>query len=125
MRTEKLSGTLEEQCEFLYELANEKMGQGNYSGAYHALKEILKHVPDHAAANELMVYVKQKKSEQRKLLLMGILGAVLFVGLGTALQLSNDLLFILLAIVGVVVGFVVGNLLLRRNPNDELITSDR
>ncbi|MCB0060517.1 MAG: hypothetical protein KDE19_00310 [Caldilineaceae bacterium] len=111
MRKEKLSGTLEEQCEFLYQLAQEKLADGNYSGAYHALKEILRHVPDYKEAPQLLAHVQQKKSEQRKLLLMGLLGAVLFTGFGTLIQLSNDLIFILLAIVGAVVGFVVGSLL--------------
>lgn len=110
MRKEQLTGTLEEQCAFLYQLAQEKMTQGNYAGAYHALKEILKHVPEHADAAALLRYVEYKKKEQRQLLLIGLLGGVLFVGLGTFFQLSNDLIFILLAIVGIVVGFLLGNL---------------
>ena len=39
-RKQTLIGTLDEQCEFLYDLALEKMDQGNYTGAAHALKEI-------------------------------------------------------------------------------------
>lgn len=121
MRKEKLTGTLEEQCEFLYQIAQEKMADGNYSGAYHALKEILRHVPDYKEAPQLFAYVQQKKSEQRKLLFMGLLGAVLFVGIGTLIQVSNDLIFILMAIVGTVVGFVIGNLLLGQRSNKRQI----
>ncbi len=114
MRTEKLSGTLEEQCEFLYQLAQEKAAQGNYTGAAHVLKEIVKHVPDYEDAPQLLRDVQKKKAEQRNLLLMGLLGAALFTGIGTITQVPNDLIFILLAIVGAVVGYIVGSLLLRK-----------
>ena len=46
MRRQQLSGTLDEQCAFLYELALEKMEQGNFTGAYHALKEVARHQPN-------------------------------------------------------------------------------
>lgn len=113
MRTEKLSGTLEEQCEFLYQLAQEKAAQGNYTGAVHVLKEIVKHVPDYKDAPNLLHDLQKKKAEQRNLLLMGLLGAALFTGIGTLIQVPNDLIFILLAIIGAVVGYIVGSLLLR------------
>ena len=37
MPKQKLTGTLDEQCEFLYGLAITKMAEGNYTGAKHAL----------------------------------------------------------------------------------------
>ena len=119
MRTEKLSGSLEEQCEFLYQLAQEKMAEGNYTGAYHILQEILKHVPDYKEAPQLLHHVKQKKGEQRTLLFTGLFGAILFTGIGTLLQVSNDLIFILLAIFGIIVGYVVGSFLLARRQNKQ------
>lgn len=109
MRRQTLEGTLEEQCAFLYQLAEEKAAQGNYAGAFHLLKEIVAHRPDYKDAAQRLEKVKQKKKEQRQLLLAGLFGAILFIGIGTLLQLSNDLLFILLAILGAVVGFAIAN----------------
>ena len=117
MRTQTLTGTLEEQCAFLYQLAQEKLAQGNYTGAAHVLQEIVKHLPNYRDAAQLLAETKRKKAEQRNLLLSGLLGAVVAVAIGTWWQLSNDLLFILLAIVGTVIGFVVGNLLIGRRHN--------
>ena len=114
MRTEKLAGTLEEQCAFLYELAQNKMAEGNYTGAAHLLNEIVKYDPGYENAALLLAKVKQQKRSQRNLLLTAILGASLFIGLGTIFQISNDLIFILLAVIGAVVGFGVGSLFIGR-----------
>ena len=114
MRTQTLTGTLEEQCAFLYQLAQEKLAQGNYTGAAHVLQEIVKHLPNYRDAAQLLVETKRKKAEQRNLLLSGLLGAMLAVALGTLLQLPNDLLFILLAVVGAVLGFIVSNAFIGR-----------
>ena len=109
MPTKTLTGTLEEQCAFLYQLAQEKSAQGNYTGAVHLFQEIIKHAPDYRDTVQLLAETKRKKAEQRNLLLSGLLGAMLAVGVGTVLQIPNDLLFILLAVVGAVLGFIVGN----------------
>jgi hypothetical protein len=115
-----LSGTLEEQCEFLYQLAQEKMTQGNYTGATHALQEIVKHAPTFRDAAALLDEAKQKKAEQRSLLFSAMGGAALFIALGTILQLPNDWLFLTFAIVGALLGFAIGNVFeirKRRNQN--------
>jgi hypothetical protein len=109
MPKQLLAGTLEEQCEFLYNLAQEKMAQGNFTGAEYALAEVVKHAPDFRDAQALLAEARARKAAQRRLLIAGILGAILFVGFGTLLELSNDLLLIGLALVGVVVGYGVGN----------------
>ena len=114
MPTQTLTGTLEEQCAFLYQLAQEKSAQGNYTGAVHLFQEIIKHAPDYRDTVQLLVETKRKKAEQRNLLLSGLLGAMLAVGVGTVLQIPNDLLFILLAVVGAVLGFIVGNAFMGR-----------
>lgn len=111
MQKKELTGTLEEQCAFLYDLAQEKIADGNYTGAAHILKEIVKHAPDYRDAAELLRVAQQRKSEQRVLLTGGIVGAVLFVGIGTLIQIPNDLLFILFAIVGAIVGYVGANII--------------
>jgi hypothetical protein len=109
MPKQLLVGTLEEQCEFLYNLAQEKMAQGNFTGAAYALAEVVKHRPDFRDAQALLAEARARKSAQRRLLIAGILGAIVFVGIGSLLQLSNDLALIGLALVGVVVGYGAGN----------------
>ena len=109
MPKQTLAGTLEEQCAFLYELAQEKMAQGNYTGAVHALAEVVKHAPSFRDAPALLEEAKRKKAEQRRMIFLALGGAALFVGLGTILQLPNDWLFLLFAVVGALLGFGVGN----------------
>lgn len=111
MPKQTLTGTLEEQCEFLYQLAQEKMAQGNYTGAVHALQEVTKHAPTFRDAAALLREAKQKKAEHQRLLFMAMGGAALFIALGTVLQLPNDWLFLLFAAVGALLGYGVANFL--------------
>lgn len=107
MRKQELTGSLEEQCATLYDIAVEKMAQGNYTGAYHALKDIAKHKPDFRDVEQLFAEAKAKKSEQRFLLLLSILGATLFVWIGSQMQIANDLIFIVVAVIGGLLGYVI------------------
>jgi len=109
MPKQLLTGTLEEQCDFLYNLAVEKMAQGNFTGAVHALQEVVTHAPDFRNAQALLAEAKTRKASQSRLLVAGLVGALLFVGIGTVLRIPNDLLFILLALVGALVGYGIGN----------------
>ncbi len=111
MPSQKLTGTLEEQCEFLYNLALEKMSQGNYTGAIHALKEIVKYKPDYRDAAQLLAKAKQRKSEQTFLLLMAVFGATVMVAIGGAIGVPNDLIFLVFVIIGALIGYAVGNLI--------------
>lgn len=107
MRKQELTGTLEEQCETLYGIAQEKMSQGNYTGAYHALKDIVNHKPDFRDVGALFAEAKAKKSEQRFLILISLLTSMVFVWVGSQLQISNDFLFISVAIVGAILGYFI------------------
>ena len=104
-----LTGTLEEQCAFLYTVALEKMAAGNYTGAIHALKEILNYAPAYAGAQELMAQAQRRKREQGLLLWGSFAGAVIAIFFGTIWQLPNDLWLLVLALAGAGVGFLVGN----------------
>lgn len=107
MRKQELTGTLEEQCETLYEIAQDKMSQGNYTGAYHALKDIVNHKPDFRDVEELFAEAKAKKSEQRFLILVSLITSMLFVWIGSQLRISNDIVFISVAVVGAIFGYVI------------------
>ena len=109
MPKQKLTGTLEQQCEFLYGLAISKMAQGNYTGAKHALEEIVKHKPDFRDAQQLLAEVSRKKSDQTFLVVMAIIGALAGVAVGSLGQLGNDLVLLLLAGVGALLGYAAGN----------------
>jgi 1,4-dihydroxy-2-naphthoate octaprenyltransferase len=108
MAKQLLTGTLDEQCEFLYQLANEKMEQGNYTGAVHALDEIVTYAPDYRDAAELLKVAKKRKSEHRSLLLWALLGLSVFVALGSMLGLPNDLYLLVFALIGALVGYGFG-----------------
>ena len=110
MPKELLSGTLDEQCEFLYQLAVEKMSQGNYTGATHALAEVVKYSPDYRDAAELLQEARRRKAEQRALLLWISLGLAVGIGLGSILDLPNDLALLIFAVGGAIAGYGVGNL---------------
>jgi hypothetical protein len=111
MPKQLLTGTLEEQCEFLYSLAREKMAQGNFTGAVYALQEIAKHAPNYKDVQALLSEAKEQKALQRRLLLGGLLGAMIFVGIGTYSSIRNDFLLIGLALLGLIVGYGVANYL--------------
>jgi hypothetical protein len=111
MPKELLTGSLEEQCEFLYQLAQEKMQAGNYTGAIHALQEIVEHAPDYKDSAALLALAKEKKTQQRNLIIFSLLGAVAFVGIGTLMQIRNDLVLLAFAVVGLFVGYGLANLI--------------
>jgi hypothetical protein len=111
MSKQLLIGTLEEQCEFLYSLAQEKLAQGYVTGAVYALQEIAKHVPNYKDVQALLAEAKERKALQRRLLLGGFLGAVVFVGIGTYSSIRNDFLLIGLALLGLVIGYGIANYL--------------
>jgi hypothetical protein len=119
MPKQLLTGTLDEQCEFLYNLALEKMEQGNYTGAVHALKEVVKHNPGFRDTAARLAEAKRRKSEQSQLLWFAFGGAMLFVLFGTMMQLGNDFLFLGLVAAGAVVGFLVGNFVRGLRHNSE------
>jgi predicted Zn-dependent protease len=109
MPKQKLTGTLEQQCEFLYGLALTKMAEGNYTGAKHALQEIVKYKPDYRDAQQLLEQVSRKKSDQSFLAVMAFVGAAVGVAVGSLGQLGNDLVLLLLAGIGALLGYGAGN----------------
>lgn len=111
MPKQTLHGSLDEQCDFLFTLAQEKMEQGNFTGAFHALKEIVKHNATYPGAKELLAEAKKRQSEQRFLLLCGFAGAALGIAGASIANFSNDLWMLATAGVGLVVGYGVGNLI--------------
>ena len=111
MPKQKLTGSLDEQCQFLYDAALEKMAVGNYTGAKHALQEIVKYKPDFRDAAQLLEEVKQRNSSQTLLLISAFIGAALGVTVGSFTGAPNDLVLLLYLAVGGLVGYGAGNLI--------------
>ena len=111
MAKKQLTGTLEEQCSFLYRLAQEKMEDGNYTGAVYALKEIVRHKPDYSDAAQLLEKARQHKKAQSFRLIISLAGAALFVGIGSTAGVPNDLWLFVLAFAGLLIGYVFANLI--------------
>ena len=59
----------------------------------------------------LLEDVKRRKADQRFLGLTALIGLALFIAVGTVIGLSNDLYFLVLAAIGAVVGYGIGNLI--------------
>ena len=122
MPRQMLSGSLDEQCEFLYDLGVEKLAQGNYTGAVHAFREIVKHAPEFRNTSELLATAQQRKSEQRFLVVSAIIGGAAMVAVGSALQFRNDLYLLIFALIGTLLGYFVGVLLNHRRLSRSAVT---
>ncbi len=109
MPKQLLTGSLDEQCEFLYNLAVEKMTQGNFTGAVHALREVVKHRPEFRNAKLLLTEAEERRALQQRLLMVSLLGAVCFAAIGTFFRMPNDLFLLGWAVVGAFVGYGAGN----------------
>lgn len=106
MAKKMLEGTLDEQCAFLYDLARDKMAQGNYAGALYALREVAKHRPDYRDVPALLVQLQGQKREQRRMILVGLVSGVLFATLARTAGVTHDLLIIGIGILGLVGGYL-------------------
>ena len=114
MARQELQGTLEEQCEFLYGLAVEKMQAGNFSGAGYALKELHRHDPGYRDVAQLLVMVKIRKARQRNLILAGVAGGALAASIANLLGVASDLGLIAAAAAGLICAYVLATVFRRR-----------
>lgn len=116
MARQELQGTLEEQCEFLYGLAVEKMQAGNFSGAVYALKELHRHNPEYRDVARLLAEVKVRKARQRNLILAGLAGGALAASIANLLGVAADLWLIAAAAAGLVGTYVLATVFRRKPP---------
>ena len=116
MARQELQGTLEEQCEFLYGLAVEKMQAGNFSGAVYALRELHRHEPDYRDVARLLAEVKVRKARQRNLILAGLAGGALAASIANLLGVAADLWLIAAAAAGLVGTYVLATVFRRKPP---------
>ena len=123
MARQELQGTLEEQCEFLYGLAVEKMQAGNFSGTVYALKELHRHDPGYRDVARLLATVKIRKARQRNLILAGVAGGALAVSIANLLGVTADLWLIAAAAAGLVCTYALATMLRRRAPTMDSVSA--
>jgi hypothetical protein len=108
MRKVKLEGTLEEQADQLYEMAQDRMQRGAYTGAVYCLEEINKHLPDYRDVPILLDQAKAAKREQMILLLSSLAGAIVLISVTRRLGITHELASLAIGALGMVLGWFVG-----------------
>ncbi len=107
MPVKKLEGTVEEQAAQIYDLAAEAMQEGRFTAAYRYYLEIERAVPGFRDVPELLAKANFARKEQRSLLLGSITGASVLIVLARLLGNNNELVFLILAVFGLVLGFLL------------------
>jgi hypothetical protein len=105
MPVKTLEGTVEEQAAQIYELAAEAMLEGRYTAAYRYYLEIERAVPGFRDVPELLAKANYARKEQRTLLLGSITGASVLIVLARLLGNDNELVFLGVAVLGLLLGF--------------------
>lgn len=106
-QVQRLEGTVEEQAAQIYDLAAEAMAEGRFTGAYHYYQEIERALPGFRDVPELLAKANYARKEQRSLLLGSIAGASILIVLARLLGNDNELVFLILAIFGLALGFLL------------------
>ncbi len=119
----QLTGTPEEQADQLYEMAEEAMSQGRYSGAYYYWQDIEKVLPGYRDVPDRLVEANLARREQRFLIMGALLGAVALVFVARLLGAQRELVLFGAAVLGLLGGWLVSLLLFsammrRRKPNE-------
>lgn len=107
MPVRRLEGTVEEQAAQIYELAAEAMQEGRYTAAYRYYLEIERAVPGFRDVPERLAEAKYAKREQRSLLMGSFAGAMVLIVLARLLGNDNELIFLGVAALGLILGFAL------------------
>jgi hypothetical protein len=107
MPVKTLEGTVEEQAAQIYDMAAEAMQEGRYSAAYRYYQEIERAVPGFRDVPERLAQANYARREQRSLLLGSLTGAMLLIVLARLLGNDNELIFLGVAVLGLILGFAL------------------
>ncbi len=107
MPRQELTGTLDEQLATVYDMVQERMAQGKYSGAVHYAKEIIKVDPNYQDIQELLHQAEQAKRKQRWTLLISLSGATIAIAIARGLGFAQDWQSLLFALIGLVLSFLI------------------
>lgn len=121
----QLTGTPEEQADQLYDLAEEAMGEGRYSGAYHYWLEIEKALPGYRDVPERLAEANLARREQRFLIMGALLGAVVLVAIARSLGAERELMLMAAAVLGLLIGWLISLLVFSKLMRRRKTTSSR
>jgi hypothetical protein len=104
---QRLEGTVEEQAAQIYDLAAEAMQEGRYTAAYRYYLEIERALPGFRDVPERLAQANYARKEQRSLLMGSLTGAMALIVLARLLGNNNELIFLGVAVLGLVSGFLL------------------
>lgn len=107
MPIKRLEGTVEEQAAQIYDLAAEAMQEGRYTAAYRYYLEIERALPGFRDVPERLAQANYARKEQRSLLMGSLTGAMALIVLARLLGNNNELIFLGVAVLGLVSGFLL------------------
>lgn len=117
MAKQQLSGTLEEQLAAVYEIVEQRMAEGKYSGAAHYAKEIIKVDPNYRDIQTLLPQAQQAKRQQTLTLVASLLVAILGVAAASVAGFDRDWQMLLAGFIGLLFGYLLSIALFVRRPH--------
>ncbi|MEA3336571.1 MAG: hypothetical protein U9R25_11720 [Chloroflexota bacterium] len=111
MATEQLHGTVEEQADQLYGMAEEAMEEGRFTGAVRYFAEIERALPGYRDVPQRLASARRARNEQRFSLFGSLLGAMLLIVLARILNASSEWVFLAAGAIGLILGFVLSQLI--------------
>lgn len=107
MPKQQLSGTLEEQKAAVYEIVQQRMAEGKYSGAVHYAKEIIKADPDYRDIQQVLQQARQAKRQQTLTLVASLVAAIFGVAAASAAGFDADWQMLLAGFIGLLIGYLL------------------
>ncbi len=105
----QLAGSIDEQLATVYDMVQERLANGRYSGAVAYAKEIVKVDPNYRDIQELLRKAQRAKREQTWGLVVSLLAAVAAIALSRWIGLTRDWQMLLFGFVGLLGGFLLAN----------------
>lgn len=117
MPKQQLSGTLEEQMAALYEIVEQRMAEGKYSGAVHYANEIIKVDPNYRDIQHTLQKARHAKRQQTLTLIASLMTAMVGVAVASFAGFDKDWQMLLAGFIGLLLGYLLAvAIFFRRSP---------
>ena len=103
----QLAGSIDEQLATVYDMVQERLANGRYSGAVAYAKEIVKVDPNYRDIQELLHKAQRAKREQTWGLVVSLVAAVAAIALARWIGLTRDWQMLLFGFAGLLGGFLL------------------
>ncbi|MBX7234228.1 MAG: hypothetical protein K1X65_07580 [Caldilineales bacterium] len=107
MPKQQLTGTLAEQLATVYEIVEQRMAEGKYSGAVHYAQEIIKVDPNYRDIQHVFQQARQARRQQTLTLVASLLVAILGVAIASAAGFDKDWQMLLAGFLGLLLGYLL------------------